>query len=701
MIQTKPEFTIETEGNMPSAMFTLKQKNQAHVFGILRNNLYSDKILAVIREYSTNAHDANVDNGKPNEPIHVTIPSVIEPTFQVRDFGKGLSKEDVFEIYASYGESTKRESNEQIGTLGMGSKSGFAYSNSFTVTSWHNGTKSIYEAYIDETGIGTISQMYSEPSSEPSGIAVTIAVNNGDISNFAGKAAMFYQWFDPRPTFFGYDLNSVIDSNFAKFDLMYESKIGTLYKHKYYNYNGNASLFVRMGNICYPVTDLTSINKFWSNNYKLILNVNIGEVSFTTSREALEMTKNTLETINKYIEQIRAEMAKTREANINQCATPWEALCYYHNLDELTKSLLADKFAWRGKELDLQWAKNKGLEVRSWQYHNKKYSLGYAFHAQNYDKNLTLIVEDGGYPNYQRSDRLAEARNIVTAEHAKNDIKANCLLAKCSITTAKELMNLEELKGLNILPLSSITKFPVKARTNKKVFKNSEKLFKWKGTTKYPYSTNWDAVDAPKGTKVYVNIDSFRPTNKVFGQAFKNIVYAFKNIGINLEIYGVKKGQKIDSSFIELGAYIESMVKIIKSDKTFADIYMNARVNNLLERNKLVQSIFDGSFQAADLECSIMKKLINRLNKKSITDKYDAQIYLLNWSDDGKNYLKTLQDKAEAEAKLLWKDVNDCLLKYPLLMDEQKTYSYSGYGDKKAKHLTNYINAMIRSGMVA
>ena len=84
MIQNQEQFSIQSE-SLSSAKFSLKQENLAHVFGILRSNLYSNKTLAVIREYSTNAYDAHVANGKADVPIEVTLPTVIEPTFQVRE----------------------------------------------------------------------------------------------------------------------------------------------------------------------------------------------------------------------------------------------------------------------------------------------------------------------------------------------------------------------------------------------------------------------------------------------------------------------------------------------------------------------------------------------------------------------------------------------------------------------------------------
>ena len=158
--------------------FNIKDENVAHIFSILRNQLYSDKIGAIIREYITNAIDAHVE-ANVDRPISVTLPSIFSHEFVVRDYGKGLSPEDMVKIFASYGASTKRESNSFTGMLGIGSKSAFSYTNSFTIISRYEGTETIYTAYIDESNIGTIATIYSKPTNE-SGLSIHISTQNND-----------------------------------------------------------------------------------------------------------------------------------------------------------------------------------------------------------------------------------------------------------------------------------------------------------------------------------------------------------------------------------------------------------------------------------------------------------------------------------------------------------------------------------------
>lgn len=120
MIVSSQHQVTNQKGVQSEGSFAISLRNQAHLMTILRDTLYSDKILAVLREYSANAWDAHRQSGCKDIPIRVTLPTHAEPTLVIRDFGSGLSEEDLYQVYTQYGESTKRESNETVGYLGIG-----------------------------------------------------------------------------------------------------------------------------------------------------------------------------------------------------------------------------------------------------------------------------------------------------------------------------------------------------------------------------------------------------------------------------------------------------------------------------------------------------------------------------------------------------------------------------------------------------
>lgn len=182
------------------ATFGISRSNEAHIMTILRDTLYSDKVMAVIREYASNAWDAHQQSGKGHIPIKVTLPTVMSPTLVIRDFGMGLSEQDVFQVYTQYGESTKRHTDDAVGMLGIGGKSAFCYSDTFTITSWHDGTKSIYVAVLDASDVGEIQKLHVEPC-DPNeiGLEIQVPVKIADITEFHDKARGFFKYFNPLP----------------------------------------------------------------------------------------------------------------------------------------------------------------------------------------------------------------------------------------------------------------------------------------------------------------------------------------------------------------------------------------------------------------------------------------------------------------------------------------------------------------------
>ena len=147
-------------------------RNSAKAFKILSDGLYSNKIKAIIRELSCNAVDSHIAAKKEDVPFEVHLPTILEPYFSVRDYGVGLDGNQVTSIYTTYFESTKTDSNDYIGALGLGSKSPFSYTENFTVTAIKAGTKRIYSAFITDAGIPCVAEMSTELTDEDNGVEV-------------------------------------------------------------------------------------------------------------------------------------------------------------------------------------------------------------------------------------------------------------------------------------------------------------------------------------------------------------------------------------------------------------------------------------------------------------------------------------------------------------------------------------------------
>src|SRR5678815_1268839 len=109
---------------------------------------------------------------------------MMEPPLTTRDFGPGLSHDDIFNVFTKYGASTKRGTDDAVGMLGIGSKSGFAYSDTFTVTSWHQGRRGVYAAVLDPSDKGELKLLDEGDAGCETGVQIQIAVKPNDVEEF-------------------------------------------------------------------------------------------------------------------------------------------------------------------------------------------------------------------------------------------------------------------------------------------------------------------------------------------------------------------------------------------------------------------------------------------------------------------------------------------------------------------------------------
>jgi len=325
MITTSKQTTLKQSGDFQSVSFGIKESGLSHIFNVLRNQLYSDKVLAVIREYSANAVDAHIEVGKADLPISVTLPSVLIPEFKVRDFGRGLTETQVSEIYAMYGESTKRGTNEQIGQLGLGSKSAFAYGDNFIINSFVKGTKTTYNAFIDPSDVGQISKIHSEKTNENDGIEIVIPVKSDDYNEFCRKAVRLYKYFKVAP-----QVKGVSQEQLEK-DLERDEVVVT--KDNWSLVKGDS--YAVMGNIAYPL-DYSSLNLSWQDERSdlissgVVIDFAIGDLEISASREALQYTDATKKVITNKLDEIIKALPDVLGEKFEECKTLWEVKCLYN-----------------------------------------------------------------------------------------------------------------------------------------------------------------------------------------------------------------------------------------------------------------------------------------------------------------------------------------------------------------------------------
>lgn len=692
MIQKKDDFVIDMNSSFAQRKFSVKTENLAHLFDIMRNYIYSNKILAVIREYSTNAIDANIKNNFASRPISITLPTYFEPTFSVRDYGAGLSEEEIFGIYSSYGESTKRESNEYIGNLGIGSKSGFAYSDSFTITSFHNGTKKIYEAFIDESQIGTIAKIHEEKNDSESGLLISISVNKNDINYFKIEAEKFFMWWDVTPEFIGVQPDFM--SQFSTYKNEYSSSICQIFSKRY----SETSISVKMGNILYPVTNFDKIDCDWLKGMFVVIKVGLGEVSHSASRESLEMNSLTVDTINTYLQKIRETLTAHFLKKIDDCKTPWNAIIEYHNMSFFAQQTIGKKISWKGKTLSTQLPSH--FEYCFFDTYYKKWKKNVTVRYSTGDS-VAFILNDGGFPASQTRARLLAARDKLN----KTNLYTSIIYIKGSISDTNDLLKSDELIGSNYVKLSTVLAIPTKNKSKKAV---AGKILEWNCTTAFPYSTCWDSVDIPDSDEemIYVEIEKFVPVMSNFNNNSRARFYDLRNC-LNLirdvdnkvfKIYGVKAGQKLPKNFISLHDYMERMiVKFIKTDD-FVDSYVQHAINQFNLRTSFLSSArtlmqtFDTDLMNKfnDVKCEKLKATFY-FTKPMMNKFYHLLTNIKNISFHFPKIttaLSELDDLKDKRLKVWNQNKNYCLENYPMI-----EYHYSSTPMALIK-MFEYVNSI-------
>lgn len=173
MIMEQYNNNLKVSGTMETQEFTIKA-DDGKLFHIL-SNLYSNPVGAVVRELSTNCLDAH-KMAKNDEQFHIILSDGIEYDYFIkfRDFGVGMDHQTITQIFTKYGESTKTNSNESTGCLGLGSKSPFTISDSFTITNIFQGMKTIYGVTKNERNVPMLVVFDSYSTDERNGLEITV-----------------------------------------------------------------------------------------------------------------------------------------------------------------------------------------------------------------------------------------------------------------------------------------------------------------------------------------------------------------------------------------------------------------------------------------------------------------------------------------------------------------------------------------------
>jgi hypothetical protein len=297
---------LERSDNFEESFFGIE--DEAVVIDILRSKLYSNPIKVLIQEYMSNARDAHREIDNDDTPIDVIAPTTISPTFEVRDYGPGLTPERISKVFVKYGSSTKRKSNKETGGFGIGAKSGWSYSDTFQVVSItkekDQHIKRSYCCVIDDTRRGKLVKFSDdEITNEAVGTRVIVPVKKEDVGYFQTYIKQACVFWDVKPKL----LNSTHIEPAIK-----EKGENWVYVDKYTlpSEFAHNKVFAIYDGIMYPIKLEAIKDSISPSTFRVLssscfgIKFGVGEVLCSANREELQYTEATKKTLVARIEEL-------------------------------------------------------------------------------------------------------------------------------------------------------------------------------------------------------------------------------------------------------------------------------------------------------------------------------------------------------------------------------------------------------------
>ena len=285
---------------------------------MLSKNLYSDSIGSTIRECASNALDSHRRAGV-EDPIVVSfkLDDNNNYVFSVEDFGVGLDADDVKNIISKYGKSTKRNSDTELGMMGLGFKAPLAYTSSFYFICRKDGIERKYMMYEGED-TNTIDLLYERPTEERNGVKVIITVKWSDRFSFYDKIQEQLAYFDS--VYFDVTAGSYSLNN--KF---------TIYRGEHFQYSEMSKddhLHICLDNVYYQI-DFSKLG-ISHLEFPVALRFSLTDGIFPTpNREAIRYTQEAKDIILKRLGQMSDFFIEKYNLEMKNCSTFDQVIEHY------------------------------------------------------------------------------------------------------------------------------------------------------------------------------------------------------------------------------------------------------------------------------------------------------------------------------------------------------------------------------------
>lgn len=284
--------------------------DDAMLMSMLSTGLYKYPLRTMLQEIMFNAWDAHHMGNCQDKPFDIYINT--RSGIVVRDYGPGIAPDQMQPIYCVYGNSTKRNDSGSTGGFGLGSKSPFAYTDSFMVTSMHNGKKSMYsmmKVSDDNDGKPGMVPIIQNVDTDESGLTVTVPLKTSDdmtkaiqyiddIAHLSGmKFNLHVDFGDENPQTQLYECEALPDGAFTFVDRN--------------SYKNNGHIYAVYGGVKYEIERDDEYREQYDFLYRMSKVMGVIFLGFapntltpTPSREGLNFSDKTKESIQSAVEKL-------------------------------------------------------------------------------------------------------------------------------------------------------------------------------------------------------------------------------------------------------------------------------------------------------------------------------------------------------------------------------------------------------------
>jgi hypothetical protein len=690
---------VERVGTVERKAFTIQASAEA--FRILSDGLYSDKVTAVLRELGTNAIDAHVEASNPSSFL-VHLPTSEQPWFNIRDFGTGLSHDEVMNLYSTYFGTNKLDNPNAVGQLGLGSKSPLAYTRSFSVTSFVNGQKNHYVITLDEERIPQVNYLpnQSGPTTEPNGLEVQIAVRYSDFSEFRTKAANVYRYFTIKP-----QITNIHDFKLPKPDILVQGNGWRIY-------SGAGTAKAVMGSIAYPIHS-DKIHEITPHQRQILacnieIDFQIGDLQFTPSRETLAYQKRTSETLrlrlDKIVEEVNTEVAK----KFDNAQSLWEARVLAYSLFWDTKSTLSHfqkladttKLQYKGKPIagqQLHFDK-EGIEAYSFAKTSRsRYGRKYSYNNPDDTESICIKRSKRQYFTPKTNIMWCEVdlprgsyvrcQDVVASGKADEVYLVSFATPECKAKFCEHM----GLIGNEFVKTSTLPKSAVRRGI---YHKSGSRVFKHTGSkNEYRFYKYWKEADVELDDGgVYVEMkhnQAFVDNHTVNPAQIGTIIEKLKLLGYNIDVIGVKpdvaKDFRKSDDWVDIYTYLRNLLKVETAKNNLGKNIANNKGYNELVYNIILETLHKQCNVMTVLDNSPFKLFLTKMATfKPLTIKNDAV-----WCELADYVGFSLKSMADCNLS----EDYECIAKmYPMLAMIIPHLSRYGIDSRVLFQISDYVN---------